>query len=131
MFQSLSRLLSGLAAAILLVGVSGVQGSDVLAGEADVLAVKLTKLAGGVYRFDVTVAHADTGWDHYADGWQVLDLDGNLLGERILAHPHEREQPFTRSTTVAIPAGVARVRVRAHDKVHEFGGKEIVVEIVR
>lgn len=131
MSQSLSRLFSCLAAGVVLIGVCCVQGRNVSAGEADVLFVKLTKLAGGVYRFDVTVAHADTGWDHYADGWQVLDLDGNLLGERILAHPHEREQPFTRSTTVAVPAGVARVRVRAHDKVHEFGGKEVVVEIVR
>ena len=131
MSQSLSRLFSWLAAVVVLVGVSGVQGHNVLAGEADVLAVKLTKLAGGVYRFDVTVAHADQGWDHYADRWQVLDLDGNLLGERILAHPHEREQPFIRSTTVEVPARVARVRVRAHDKVHAFGGKEIVAEVAR
>ncbi len=131
MSQSLSRLLSCLAAVVVLAGVSGVLGRGVSAGEADVLSVKLSKMGGGVYRFDVTVAHADTGWEHYADNWQVLDLDGNLLGERILAHPHEREQPFTRSTTVAIPAGLVRVRVRAHDKVHDFGGTDVVVEIAR
>ena len=131
MSQSLSRLFSCLAAGVVLIGVCGVQGRNVSAGEADVLFVKLTKLAGGVYRFDVTVAHGDTGWEHYADNWQVLDLEGNVLGERILAHPHEREQPFTRSTTMEIPAGLARVRVRAHDKVHEFGGREAVIEIDR
>ena len=131
MSQSLSRLLSCLAAIVMMVGATSFQGRVVSAGEADVVFVKLTKMAGGVYRFDVTVAHVDTGWDHYADGWQVLDLDGNQLGERVLAHPHEREQPFTRSTTLVVPAGILRVRVRAHDKVHGFGGKEVIVEIAQ
>ncbi len=131
MSQCLSRLLSCLAVVVVLAGVSSVQGRNVSAGEADVLSVKLSKMGGGVYRFDVTVAHGDTGWEHYADNWQVLDLDGNVLGERILAHPHEREQPFTRSTTEKNPAGLARVRVRAHDKLHQFGGKEAVIEIDR
>ena len=130
MSESLSRLLSCLAV-VVLAGVMSVQGRNVSAGEADVLSVKLSKMGAGVYRFDVTVAHGDIGWEHYADSWQVLDLDGNVLGERILAHPHEREQPFTRSTTVAIPAGLVRVRVRAHDKVHDFGGTDVVVEIAR
>ncbi len=111
--------------------ISGAIATAALAGEADVVAVKVTKSAGGVYRFDVTVAHADSGWEHFADKWQVLDLDGNLLGERVLAHPHVREQPFTRSSTVKVAPGVRRVRVRAHDKVHEFGGKGVVVDLVR
>ena len=68
----------------MLVGASSALWSKAHAGEADVLSVKLTKMTGDVYRFDVTVAHADTGWDHYADGWQVLDLDGNQLGERAV-----------------------------------------------
>jgi hypothetical protein len=37
---------------------------------------------GGSYRFDVTVRHADTGWDHYADAWDILTPDGTLLGSR-------------------------------------------------
>ena len=41
--------------------------------------------------------HPDTGWDDYADGWRVLDMDGNELGMRVLHHPHVDEQPFTRS----------------------------------
>lgn len=30
----------------------------------------------GAWRLDVTLAHPDTGWDHYADGWRVLDMEG-------------------------------------------------------
>ena len=65
-------------------------------------------------RFDVTLLHPDTGWDHYADAWEVLDSAGNSLGLRALLHPHVTEQPFTRSLSgVQIPEGVTSVFVRA------------------
>ena len=68
----------------------------------------------GVWRFDVTLTHPDTGWDHYADGWQILAPDGSVLGTRELAHPHVIEQPFTRSLGgVEIPAEMTTVLVRA------------------
>ncbi len=92
---------------------------NAVAGEADVLDVKVLKKAAGTYDFEVTVRHADTGWDHYADKWDVVAPDGAVLGTRVLLHPHEDEQPFTRSLTgLRIPAGVDRVTVCAHDKVH-------------
>ena len=65
-------------------------------------------------QFSVTLSHPDTGWDHYADGWEVLDADGNSLGVRELLHPHVTEQPFTRSLSgIAIPQGATIVYVRA------------------
>ncbi len=77
---------------------------------------------GAGWSFDVTVRHADAGWDHYADGWSVIGPDGTELGYRKLLHPHEAEQPFTRSLAgVAIPPGVAEVTIRAHDSVHGWG----------
>lgn len=100
-------------------------GAPASAGEADVIGVKVTREAGGTYMFDVTVRHADTGWDHYADRWEVLAPDGAVLGTRELAHPHENEQPFTRSLAgVTIPDTVSEVTVRAHDSVHGYGGGE-------
>ena len=102
------------------------------AGEADVEAVRITKERAGTYRFDVTVRHADTGWKHYADDWDVVGPGGEILGTRVLVHPHENEQPFTRSLTgVPIPRGITRVTVRAHDKVHGYGGKKMAVRIPR
>lgn len=98
------------------------------AGEANVVDVKVTQRVPGHFDFAVTVAHGDTGWDHYADRWQVLAPDGTVLGERILLHPHENEQPFTRSLTgVSIPDDIVQVTVRAGDKVHEFGGTEMQI----
>ena len=77
---------------------------------------------GDGWRFDVTVAHTDTGWDHYADAWQVLAPDGTVLGTRELLHPHAEEQPFTRSLGgVAVPPELTHVAVRARDSVHGWG----------
>ncbi|WP_170583037.1 hypothetical protein [Ruegeria arenilitoris] len=69
---------------------------------------------GETWQFDVTIRHPDTGWDHYADGWRVLAMDGTELGMRVLHHPHETEQPFTRSLGgVAISEGASQVQVQA------------------
>ncbi|WP_170761255.1 hypothetical protein [Ruegeria lacuscaerulensis] len=85
---------------------------------------------GETWRFDVTVSHPDTGWDHYADGWRVLDMDGNELGMRVLHHPHEHEQPFTRSLSgVAIPEGMAQVRIQARCSVDGWAEKTFVVPL--
>jgi hypothetical protein len=100
------------------------------AGEADVVGVEVTAEAGGTFAFDVTVRHADAGWAHYADKWEVMGADGTVYGTRVLAHPHDDEQPFTRSQSgIAIPEGVKMVNVRAHDLVHEFGGKEMAAAL--
>ena len=101
------------------------------AGEADVVGVNVTALGDGRFRIDATVAHDDEGWDHYSDRWDVYDEGGNLIGTRELAHPHENEQPFTRSTTVAIPDGVDRIEVRARDSVHGEGGETFVADVPR
>ena len=102
------------------------------AGEADVLEVRAAREGGETWRFDVSVAHEDTGWDHYADRWEVLGPDGGVLGTRVLLHPHETEQPFTRSLGgVAVPEGLDAVTVRAHDSVHGFTGREFRVELPR
>ncbi|MGV6813026.1 MAG: hypothetical protein ACWA47_12310 [Brevirhabdus sp.] len=96
-------------------------------GDALVEAARLTP-TGDSWRVDVTLRHADTGWDHYADGWEVLDADGNRLGYRELLHPHVNEQPFTRSLGgVDIPEGTAKVFIRAHDSVH--GWNEVLFEV--
>jgi len=100
------------------------------AGEADVIDARVSPSSGGTYRFDVTVAHADAGWEHYADAFEILSLDGTVLGTRVLAHPHETEQPFTRSLgNVHIPQGTQEVIVRAHDKVHGLGGKTMRISL--
>lgn len=80
------------------------------AASADAPVIEAVETANG--RFNVTLSHPDTGWDHYADGWRVEDVDGNVLGLRVLAHPHVNEQPFTRSLQIDGPLP-AMVFVRA------------------
>lgn len=80
--------------------------------------------------FSVTLRHADTGWDHYADRWEVLTPDGKQLATRTLWHPHVEEQPFTRSLSkVPVPADLKRVVVRAHDSVHGYGAEDFEVTL--
>jgi len=82
------------------------------------------------WSFAVTLSHPDSGWDHYADGWEVLDADGTRLGYRLLAHPHEHEQPFTRSLGgVAIAAGSKKVFIRAHCLVDGWGEQTFEVTL--
>lgn len=82
------------------------------------------RLAGDSWTFSVTLSHPDTGWDHYADGWEVLDPDGNRLGFRELLHPHETEQPFTRSLSgVTVPDGVTEVLIRPRCNVDGWAGE--------
>lgn len=100
------------------------------AGKADVLNVTVRMTAPQTYAFDVTVQHTDTGWKHFANRWEVLAPDGSVLGTRVLMHPHENEQPFTRGLNrVKIPSHISRVTVRAHDLEHGWGGKTITVDL--
>ncbi len=109
-----------------LAAVLSFMSSTSIAGEADVVGVEVQKESAGTYRFDVTVAHGDEGWDHYADAWDVVAPDGTVLGTRVLLHPHENEQPFTRSLSgVVIPEGITEVTLRAKDSIHEYGGLEM------
>jgi hypothetical protein len=102
------------------------------AGKADVLKVEVKKMSAVLYQFEVTVSHADKGWEHYADKWEILAEDGTVLGTRTLFHPHVDEQPFTRSLAgVKIPEGIRRVTLRAHDLVHGLGGKSVTVNLPR
>ena len=106
-------------------------------GDADVVFVRAVLNGNDNWTFHVTVAHNDIGWEDYADGWDVilpdgtvLKADGNSPYTRLLLHPHETEQPFTRSQSgIIIEPDVAFVTVRAHDLVDGYGGREVVVEL--
>jgi hypothetical protein len=86
--------------------------------------------SGMDWRFSVTIRHEDTGWEHYADGWEILDADGNVLGYRKLLHPHVSEQPFTRSlSAVVIPDGVREVFVRARCSETGWSDETVAVQL--
>ncbi|MDU9003109.1 hypothetical protein [Sedimentitalea todarodis] len=85
--------------------------------------------AGGL-TFDVTLSHPDTGWEHYADGWRVLDMAGDELGLRVLLHPHVEEQPFTRSLGgISVPDGATQVQIQARCLVDGWSDQTTIVTL--
>ncbi len=66
------------------------------------------------YTFAVTVSSPDTGCDCYADWWEVITPEGELLYRRILLHSHVKEQPFRRTGGVVNIQPQQKVIVRVH-----------------
>jgi hypothetical protein len=106
-------------------------------GNADVLFVRARQDPDGSWTFFVTVSHPDKGWEDYADGWDVVLPDGTVVKPdpgstftRTLLHPHEDEQPFTRSqSSIELPDDVKYVTVRAHDLVDGYGGQQVILDL--
>jgi len=113
--------------AIIAVVTSASVQSSAFASDTDVVDVKVIK-SGEKFKFDVALVHADTGWDHYANVWEIVGPDGTVLGTRVLVHPHVDEQPFTRSLGgVEIPAHIKEVTIRGGDNIDGIGGKTMQV----
>lgn len=94
--------------------------APVLADPAEIVSAEAER-DGEAWRFTVTLRHADTGWDDYADGWRVW-VDGEVVGTRELLHPHVEEQPFTRSLGgIVVPEGTETVESRT--SVEGWGGE--------
>ena len=96
--------------------------------EANAVQVTVAAEGEGRYRFDVTLHHDDDGEAGYENWWQVEGVDGEQLGRRALAHAHST-QPFTRSATIRVPAGITCVVVRGHDQTHGYGGRAMLVNL--
>ncbi|MDJ0630878.1 MAG: hypothetical protein QNJ44_21655 [Rhodobacter sp.] len=85
---------------------------------------------GTTWTISVTLSHPDTGWDHYADGWEVLAPNGTRLGFRELLHPHVNEQPFTRSLSgVTIPDGLTEVLIRPRCNVDDWSVQSYAITL--
>jgi len=117
------------ASLVLAAALTAILAPEARAGLADVVRAQVS-CQGRVCRVDATIAHADEGWQHYADNFRVLTPDGRELARRVLLHPHVDEQPFTRSQAgIEIPPGVTRLIVEAHDSVHGYGGHRVEVAL--
>lgn len=103
--------------------------TSVFANDVDIIKVVLTNYTG-TWRADVTLKHADSGWDHYADAWRIVDSNGNEIGKRTLYHPHVNEQPFTRSlSSFHVPKDKKIIFVEAHDLKHGWSPKRVKINM--
>lgn len=115
----------GFASLCLIVGVAG----PALAGQVEIVRTAFV-LRGGAWHVSTTLRHGDTGWEHYADAWRVVNEKGDVLGTRTLFHPHVDEQPFTRSQSgIVIAKDTHIVFVEAHDKQHGWSLQRIQVDL--
>ncbi|WP_299447650.1 hypothetical protein [uncultured Phycicoccus sp.] len=96
----------------------------------DVETAELRRETDGTFTLEVTISSPYDTPERYADGWRVLDPDGNELGRHDLAHDHADEQPFTRTQSgLVIPDGVPEVRVEGRDLENGYGGTTVVVAV--
>lgn len=96
----------------------------------DVLEVELHAQGDRVFDVEVTLSSPYDTAQRYADGWRVLDLEGNVLGTHTLLHDHASEQPFTRTQRdLRIPPGVTEVTVEGRDQANGYGGLTITLEV--
>jgi hypothetical protein len=118
--------------AVLLLTLFGCQlDKDVNAEESDdsdsedIIVAEITTISvsgsAGAFTFTVTVQSPDTGCDQYADWWEVLSTDGDLIYRRVLLHSHVSEQPFTRSGGPVDVTTDEVVIVRAHMNTTGYG----------
>ena len=112
---------------LILLGATATLSSNANAGEVTVVDVSIKSTGQHRYYISTTLKHADAGWDHYADRWDVLDSNGKMIGQRVLHHPHVNEQPFTRSLSLTMPDHIKQITIRGHDSVHGDGPSSKVI----
>jgi len=99
-------------------------------GCADVVRADFETSFDGTHTFTVTVVSDDQGWDKYADAW-IVRVGDTEIGRRELTHPHDTEQPFTRSLSgVVVPEGATAVTITANDSVLGECGKAFELSLV-
>jgi hypothetical protein len=96
----------------------------------DVLAVELRPRGDRTFDVAVTLSSPYDTPGRYADGWQVMDPGGNVLGTHTLMHDHANEQPFTRTQAgLRIPDDVTAITVEGRDQANGFGGLTVTVAV--
>ena len=88
---------------------------------ADIISVNATGSENS-YTFSVGISSPDKGCKQYANWWEVLSTEGELVYRRILGHSHVNEQPFVRSGGKVKIEKDETVIVRAHMNNSGYGG---------
>lgn len=100
------------------------------ANTVQIISADLHNNSSNIWSISVTLKHEDKGWEHFADTWRVVSAKGDMLGKRVLHHPHENEQPFTRSLAgIHVPKAMKVIYIEAHDKVHGWSEKRLKIDL--
>lgn len=100
------------------------------ANQVEILSAEFIHKQQDNWTVKVSLKHNDTGWQHYANSWRIVDRKtSTVLGERILHHPHVNEQPFTRQLDVTIPETSTHVYIQAHDTQHGWSTETLEIDL--
>ncbi|WP_235295657.1 hypothetical protein [Portibacter marinus] len=77
----------------------------------------------GKYTFTVELSSPDIGCDQYADWWEIINKDGDLIYRRNLGHSHVNEQPFSRSGGPVDVSENDFLYIRGHMNTTGYGAK--------
>ncbi len=88
---------------------------------ANVVSVSVSGEENG-FQFSVGLRSPDEDCDQYANWWEVVSLDGELLYRRILTHSHPTEQPFVRTGGPVEILETEAVVIRGHMHPGGYGG---------
>lgn len=96
----------------------------------EVIGVQLVSRGDRVYDVVVSISSPYDSPERYADGWRVLDPEGNVLGTHTLTHDHASEQPFTRTQPgLEIPEGITSITVEGRDQANGYGGGTLSIDL--
>ncbi|PPC78356.1 hypothetical protein C4K68_05845 [Pokkaliibacter plantistimulans] len=105
---------------------------DRFAGQADIIDADARQQRDGSWRFDVTIYTNKPTAQHYADRWEVLTEEGEVLAITYMSLNDQTEQPCNQTMTgVMIPDNVTLVYLRAHDSNLGYAGNTITLPLQR
>ena len=114
---------------IYLLMASMVVSTSLFAKEVEITKVELESTKS-TWTVQVTLSHDDQGYDHYANGWRIVDAKKNILASQELYHPHDSKKPFTDSkTNITIPRGTKIIFVEAQAKPHGWSKQRVQIDL--
>jgi hypothetical protein len=102
---------------------------------ANVQFVRAVQVGETSWRFEITLMRSGSGDKGYIDGWDVLLPDNSVLTlapddkftMALDRGPAAGESFESVQTGLEIPLEITDLRVRAHDSIEGFGGREVMV----
>ncbi len=104
---------------------------SLLAKEVEISKVELEP-TGPTWTVHVTLRHDDESYEHYANGWRIVDAKQNVLASQELYHPHKKKKSFTdNKTNITIPNTAKVIFLEAQAKPHGWSKRRVRIDMTK